>query len=176
MGRTSWAPGLLGGSEESHMNWDALGAIAETLGAIAVVASLVYLGRQVRQGSREVHANTSNSVISAVQDGFFPLYIGDNAKVFSRGLVAPEELDDDERALFSFLMQRQVFNFQNVVFQYEHGSLAEPLFHSLLKGYEEYFFNSAGFRAWWKDNSHTLTPEMAKYVDRAAKGTPDAVT
>jgi hypothetical protein len=54
------------------MNWDALGAIAETFGAIAVVASLVYLGRQVKHGSREVRANTSNSVISAVQDGFMP--------------------------------------------------------------------------------------------------------
>ncbi len=150
------------------MNWDALGAIAETLGAIAVVASLVYLGRQVKQGSREVHASTSNSVLSAVQDGFLPLYIGDNAKIFSRGLAAPGELNDDDRALFSFLMQRQVFNFQNIVFQYENGSLAEPLFLSLLRGYQEYFFNSAGFRAWWKENSHTLMPEIAKYIDGAA--------
>lgn len=30
------------------MNWDALGAIAELVGAIAVVASLLYLAVQVR--------------------------------------------------------------------------------------------------------------------------------
>ena len=43
----------LGGTKKS-MNWDALGVIAKTLGAIAVVASLVYLARQVKQGSSEV--------------------------------------------------------------------------------------------------------------------------
>ena len=34
------------------MNWDAIGAIAELLGAIGVIASLVYLARTIRQ-SRE---------------------------------------------------------------------------------------------------------------------------
>jgi hypothetical protein len=31
------------------MNWDAIGAIAELLGAIGVIASLVYLATQVGQ-------------------------------------------------------------------------------------------------------------------------------
>lgn len=30
------------------MNWDAIGAISEMLGAIGVIASLVYVGSQVR--------------------------------------------------------------------------------------------------------------------------------
>ncbi len=34
------------------MNWDAIGAIAELLGAVGVIASLVYLATQIR-GSRE---------------------------------------------------------------------------------------------------------------------------
>ncbi len=31
------------------MNWDAIGAIAELLGAIGVIASLVYLAAQIRK-------------------------------------------------------------------------------------------------------------------------------
>ena len=31
------------------MNWDAMGALGETVGAIAVIATLVYLARQIRQ-------------------------------------------------------------------------------------------------------------------------------
>ncbi len=34
------------------MNWDAIGAIAELLGAIGVIASLVYLARQMSQNTR----------------------------------------------------------------------------------------------------------------------------
>lgn len=35
------------------MNWTMLGAVGEILGAIAVVLSLVYLARQVRDGALE---------------------------------------------------------------------------------------------------------------------------
>ena len=36
------------------MNWDAIGAIAELLGAIGVIASLVYLGSQIRQSREQI--------------------------------------------------------------------------------------------------------------------------
>ena len=38
------------------MNWDAIGAIAELLGAAGVVASLIYLGVQIRQNTRTERA------------------------------------------------------------------------------------------------------------------------
>ena len=40
------------------MNWDAFGALAELLGAIGVVASLIYLATQVRQNSRHVRSQS----------------------------------------------------------------------------------------------------------------------
>jgi len=40
------------------MNWDAIGAIAELVGAIAVVVTLFYLAMQVRHGKDATEANT----------------------------------------------------------------------------------------------------------------------
>ena len=40
------------------MNWDAMGAIAEALGAIAVIATLVYLAVQVRHLKSELHMSS----------------------------------------------------------------------------------------------------------------------
>jgi hypothetical protein len=40
------------------MNWDAIGAIAELLGAIGVIASLVYLATQIRQSREQMSQNT----------------------------------------------------------------------------------------------------------------------
>jgi len=34
------------------MNWDAIGAIAEAIGAAGVVASLLYLAREIRTSAR----------------------------------------------------------------------------------------------------------------------------
>ena len=43
------------------MNWDAIGAIAELLGAVGVIASLVYLAGQIRQNSRLVRSSTTSA-------------------------------------------------------------------------------------------------------------------
>ena len=51
------------------MNWDALGAIAELLGAIAVLATLLYLARQIKESSKAQTLSTYNSFI----DGYMRL-------------------------------------------------------------------------------------------------------
>ena len=40
------------------MNWDAIGAIAELLGAIGVIASLVYLAGQIRHSREQLEQDT----------------------------------------------------------------------------------------------------------------------
>jgi hypothetical protein len=43
------------------LNWDAIGAVGEILGAIAVITTLIYLAKQIRQNSQAVQ-------ISALRD------------------------------------------------------------------------------------------------------------
>ena len=58
------------------MNWDAIGAIAELLGAVGVIVTLAYLAQQISQNTRTVRssaaaalAQTNNSVgLALVQD------------------------------------------------------------------------------------------------------------
>ena len=49
------------------MNWDAVGAIGEIIGAVAVVATLYYLALQIRENTartRQVEANTNFQQVS----------------------------------------------------------------------------------------------------------------
>ena len=48
------------------MNWEALGAIGEIVGAVAVIATLGYLAVQIRQNTRSVRAATLQSVLARV--------------------------------------------------------------------------------------------------------------
>ena len=45
------------------MNWDAIGAIAELVGATAVVLTLVYLARETAKNSKAIDATSSRSVV-----------------------------------------------------------------------------------------------------------------
>jgi len=42
------------------MNWDALSAIGELLGATGVVVTLIYLSVQIRQNTRAIRGSTLN--------------------------------------------------------------------------------------------------------------------
>ncbi|MBV1930234.1 MAG: hypothetical protein KUG71_00845 [Porticoccaceae bacterium] len=41
------------------MNWDAIGAISEAVGALGVIITLIYLATQIRQNSRTMDQHTS---------------------------------------------------------------------------------------------------------------------
>ena len=63
------------------MNWEAIGAIAETLGAIGVIASLVYLAGQIRQNTRSIRGATYQDLIGLTQQAQMPIaFLSDHRK------------------------------------------------------------------------------------------------
>ncbi|MGR8949254.1 MAG: hypothetical protein ACU84Q_14490 [Gammaproteobacteria bacterium] len=47
------------------MNWDAMGAIGEVVGAIAVVATLIYLALQIRQNTKATRTATHQTQVDS---------------------------------------------------------------------------------------------------------------
>ena len=45
------------------MNWDAIGAVGEVVGAIAVIATLVYLSLQIRQQNKSQQLEVKESIL-----------------------------------------------------------------------------------------------------------------
>ena len=44
------------------MNWEAIGAIGELVGAVGVIATLAYLAVQIRQNSQAVRSSTRSDI------------------------------------------------------------------------------------------------------------------
>ena len=49
------------------MNWEAVGAITEAIGAVAIVVSLVYVAVQIRQNSREISRSVEANQLAAFE-------------------------------------------------------------------------------------------------------------
>jgi len=100
------------------MNWDAIGAIAESVGAVSVVASLVYLGIQLRQNSRtiseEIFQNLLNNYHGAMDN-----LISDPTlnRIWHTGLREFDALDQDERMLWFTQMHAFLRRYENVILQ-----------------------------------------------------------
>jgi len=50
------------------MNWDAIGAVGEALGALAVVVTLIYLSTQIRQNSKVISLNETAFALQNVRE------------------------------------------------------------------------------------------------------------
>lgn len=68
------------------MNWEAIGAIGETISAIAVFATLMFLAVQIRQSNRVNEANTRISIAEMKHRS------NDSITRFSEALIADPEL------------------------------------------------------------------------------------
>lgn len=83
------------------MNWDALGAIAELLGAVAVFLTLAYLTIQIRQNSAGLDQKNKFSAAQILQsktDTFmgycaFAVNETNNIEVMGKAVFEPESLD-----------------------------------------------------------------------------------
>ena len=97
------------------MNWDAIGAVAELIGAIAVIISIIYLAAQVRQTRLQLQSQAEDNITSRAFAAYSPVYEGNNASIFRKGLESPEELNADEAFVFKLLMDRQRGAFATIV-------------------------------------------------------------
>jgi len=108
------------------MNWEAIGAIAEMLGSIGVLATLIYLAIQIRVNSREVSDNTVQQVLERSVANLSDSLIAGHEPLlrrFSRG----EELTLDELWTLVGYVDRNLLQGELVFYQYQKGRIDQEL-------------------------------------------------
>ncbi len=110
------------------MNWDAIGAIAEMLGAVAVFASLVYLAVQIRGSTNQASAQMFQSVASE-QARVSDAITGDpeNLQVWMK-MHRGEAMNDDEKARMYFMISRVVSAFLAIQIGYDKGQIDKDFY------------------------------------------------
>ena len=87
------------------MNWDALAAIAEILGAIGVLASLIYLAVQIRQNTIWLRQQAFQLSTNEVRHWAMQFSGSQqNAELFLRGQRDHGSLDATERLQFTMMI------------------------------------------------------------------------
>ena len=116
------------------MNWDALGAIAELIGAIAVFLTLAYLTVQVRQNSKALELQNKFSAAQIMQartDTLTELIASSSSAENLAALqkiaqiTGPESLGDisrEEQFRLTQLLNMYRGMFENIIEQYKWDS------------------------------------------------------
>ncbi|MFC1575545.1 hypothetical protein ACFL5A_02720 [Gemmatimonadota bacterium] len=138
------------------MNWEAIAAVGEMIGATAVVVSLIYLAVQIRQNTRQVYEQTRShhlASLSAVGQGFleFRASISRNqqtASVWVRGNEDLSCLGDEERQQFDYLAVEFFWSLAMMWLYVQQGVFERELFDHSRKNIPVYA--GPGLREWWQ--------------------------
>ena len=101
------------------MNWDAIGALGEIIGAAAVFISLLYLAIQIRQSTtlaRTQYHTNSVSIFAPFSD-----WKSANPRVFREGMTDFESLNADDRVNLDSILTLFVLTFKDVLEAHERG-------------------------------------------------------
>jgi hypothetical protein len=149
-----------------------LGAIGELIGAAAVVATLIYLAKQIRENSRQVRISSITSINQLINEGFDPIYNNQAySEIWFRGLESRELLDGFQRNLFDLFMARIMNSFCTVYVQYQNDTLDERDFQRYVGVYRG-ITESEGGRQWLQEIGFDFIGEEAVAVLESVKSLP----
>lgn len=97
------------------MNWDAISAVSEVVGSVAVVLTLIYLALQIRQNTKSVQSAALDGTVDTAIATRQAIY--DNAEmsnIIVRGMKNHEDLSEDELFRFRLSVQNTLWGIWNI--------------------------------------------------------------
>jgi hypothetical protein len=155
------------------MNWEALGAVAEILGALGVIASLAYLAVQIRQNTALMDRTVRAARGAAYQEflGYFQsatlpaVHDAAIAEIVRRGMIDVRSLNEAESFRFTWSMGAIIVTFDNALYQHDVGVLPVDRWQ-VLERQLRYYCRAPGFGPWFEEYSkETLSPEFVQLVN-----------
>lgn len=156
------------------MTLSQLSDFGQTIGGIAVVASLVYLAIQVRQNTRGVEASTLHQNTDLWIAAFLRLAEPEIAAAYVAGMAANPDIRPLHYTQF-FLICRAVFlAFENQYYQMRRGVLDPETYAAYQRSISTQFLAFRGFRLWWKQSQSVFSPAFASHIEAMIAEVPEA--
>lgn len=116
------------------INWDAVAALSEAFGVIAVVTSLIFVGLQIRQSASASKVEAARNISaewSSVYKG--PADSRQLADILYRGRIDHESLDGVDLMQYNAHMHQIFHAAASTYYQYENGALDEETFSGICR-------------------------------------------
>jgi hypothetical protein len=147
------------------MSLSDLAAVGSFISGLAVLASLIFVGFQLKQNTEAVRAAASQAHSQNWQQITLPVVeSGDFARVWRLGLDDVGCLTEDERVRFYAFAGAALRFFEGARLQWRHGQLDKEHWHNVEKTAID-FAATPGFKAYWAARRHWLSPEFQKWYE-----------
>ena len=154
------------------MSLEEWGVIAEIVGALAVVITLVYLAVQVRHSKESLDANTRairgqaiSDVTRNVHDQMQMLAQGHDMTEWFTRFITGDALDTKDAVLTDAFLSAIFMARQNEFLQWQQGLLDETVFQSLHHVTRLILLSPNGEHWWQHEGRNMYAPAFVEFVD-----------
>jgi hypothetical protein len=148
------------------MNWEALGAVSELVGAVGVIATLIYLAAQIRQNSAVVRSATRQAI--STQQADFGMQVAANpdlrAAIANWLNVQSSQSSPDEQLRDQFFLRSALRMFENQYHQNKDGTFEDIVWSGYVENMKRLVAQPA-FRKWWTESRALYSSDFAGFVD-----------
>ncbi len=146
------------------MNWEAIGAIGETIGAFAVVLSLLYLAIQIRSQNRESRIASVHELNEAFRNAITSFQNPNLADVFVRAKDNFEALPETERLQFISMVQGIMRVWEDAFHQHQQKRLNDVQWQAMVVQFSSYL-GLPGVAAVWSIRKMAYSEDFRAFVD-----------
>ncbi len=147
------------------MNWEAISAISETVGAVAIVATLVYLAIQIRQNTASVKGSAYQEWVAANLGLNMAATDPTQSQILVLGNADSTNLSNESFISFAMWNLGLMQMAQATDFLYRTGSLDRDLWETEINRAAG-ILAMPGVHQWWDAGGNTqLTPRFVKLLE-----------
>ena len=154
------------------MTWEALGAIGEIVGAIAVVATLAYLAVQIKQNREDVQSANFHRISDSFND-LNRQVAGDPelARILNAGFEDYKSLSEVEKTQFGMISLTAARVYDSLYYQVQRGTGDSELWESELETLK-WFCSRPGYRDWWAENQFQVSKSFKLLINELMRVNP----
>lgn len=145
--------------------------IGSLISSVAVLISLVYLNRQLRQGALNQRSKMDRGRSQQVGDWLQYIAQPETAALILRGHAGDPSLSALECQRYLWSMYPLFLHFEDSYFQHRDGMIGEGQYASII-GHLKSQSTTPGFRALWLHIRERFPPEFTAYVDGVMREAP----
>ena len=147
------------------MNWTTPEIILQIIGSLAVVISVVYLAKQVKDGTKNLKTSMRNSVFNSLMDWNHSIMADPElAWIFQFGCKDFETMNIEQKARFVHVMYSFFKLFENIYLHYIDNSIPEDVWQNNRKIFDAYIVTQ-GAQTYWKQRKPIFHPDFQNYIE-----------
>jgi len=151
------------------LDWDAIGAISEIIGAVAIIITLIYLAVQIRQTTAGIKASAYQTWVNAALTEQSAANSVEVSDAIATGLFNPRALNDKNWVQFASYCHQFITKVESTYYLAQEGIISDAICE---KEYDRAasYLSTLGPSQWWQAGARTqFTDEFVRMIEDRMK-------